>query len=265
MLLPHDDRGSGDAVVLLHAGVADRTQWRDHLEPLARAGHRVVAVDLPGFGDAPESSGPHAPWRDVLDTMDALSIDRAALVGNSAGAGVALRVAAVAPDRVAALVLISPGLPGAEPSPQLATAWAAEEEALERGDVDAAVAAVVDAWTLPDASADVRDRVAAMQRRAFVTQLATTDFTEAPDPVQDNPAILSDLQIDALCLAGGRDMPDFRDGARTLAASLHRARHAEIADAGHLAPLETPDELRALVLEFLASVAGPAGGGPAPG
>jgi 3-oxoadipate enol-lactonase len=252
VVLPHDERGSGDAVVLLHAGVADRTEWQAHLEPLAAAGHRTVAMDLPGFGEAPEPPGPQAPWRDVLETMDALDIGRAALVGNSLGAAVALRVAVVAPERVAAMALISARVPGVEPSPPLAAAWAAEEAALERGDVEAAVAAVVSAWTLPDAPADVREQVAAMQRRAFATQLATTDFAEAPDPVEDNPAILSDLEIDALCIAGGHDMPDFRDGAVTLAGMLPRGRHVEIASAGHLAPLECPEELRALLVAFLA-------------
>jgi pimeloyl-ACP methyl ester carboxylesterase len=48
--LPHDEAGSGPAVVLLHAGVADRTMWSEHLEHLADAGYRAVAMDLPGFG-----------------------------------------------------------------------------------------------------------------------------------------------------------------------------------------------------------------------
>src|SRR5207249_237450 len=106
----------GPAVVLLHAGVADRSEWAAHLEPLAAAGFRAVAVDLPGFGDAPEEPGPQAPWRDVLATMDALGIERAAVVGNSFGAAVALRVAVAAPARVSALVLLSGRAPGAEPS-----------------------------------------------------------------------------------------------------------------------------------------------------
>ena len=63
--------------------------------------------------------------------MDALAIDRAALVGNSFGGAVALRAAAVAPDRVTALALISAPAPGVEPSDELEAAWAAEEEALE--------------------------------------------------------------------------------------------------------------------------------------
>jgi hypothetical protein len=70
------------------------------------------------------------------------------------------RFEAVAPQRVWALALISAPAPGLDPSPELETAWKAEEEALERGDVDAAVAAVVDAWTLPGAPDDMRDRVA---------------------------------------------------------------------------------------------------------
>src|SRR5579862_5325650 len=51
--LPHDLIGAGPAVVLVHAGVADRAMWSDHLQPLAREGYRVLALDMPGFGDAP--------------------------------------------------------------------------------------------------------------------------------------------------------------------------------------------------------------------
>jgi 3-oxoadipate enol-lactonase len=104
-VLPHDELGSGPALVLLHAGVADRSMWADHLRPLADAGYRAVAPELPGFGEVPLPEGKYAPWADVLRTMDELAIERAALVGNSFGADVALRVALVAPDRVSALVL----------------------------------------------------------------------------------------------------------------------------------------------------------------
>ena len=46
MKLPHSEHGDGPAVLLLHAGIADRRMWDEHLEPLAAAGYRVVAVDL---------------------------------------------------------------------------------------------------------------------------------------------------------------------------------------------------------------------------
>lgn len=250
-MLPHDERGSGPAVLLLHAGIADRTMWSEHLEPLAAAGHRVVAVDLPGFGEAIVGEGEQAPWMDVLEAMDGLGIEDAALVGNSFGGAVALRVAVVAPARVSALALISSPAPDAAPSAELEAAWAAEEAAMARGDLDGAVDAVVSAWTLPDAPPALRERIAAMQRRAFVLQAQAGDVSEAPDPLEQNLHALGQLQMPTLVAWGAHDMSDFRDAAYVLSRSIPLARREVIEDAGHLAPLETPDAFRSLLLDFL--------------
>jgi pimeloyl-ACP methyl ester carboxylesterase len=255
--LPFDEVGEGPAVVLLHAGVADRTMWAEHLQPLALSGHRVVAMDLPGFGQASATPGEQAPWADVLRTMDELGIERAALIGNSFGGAVALRVAVVAPERVWALALISAPAPGLEPSPELEAAWETEEKALDREDLDAAVAAVIDAWTLPGAPGAVRDRVAAMQRRAFELQAAATSATEAPDPVESDPDALTRLNVPAVVAAGELDKPDFLEGAKLLAEALPRARHVVIDGAGHLAPLETPEVFRELVVALLREQSAP--------
>jgi pimeloyl-ACP methyl ester carboxylesterase len=249
-MLPYDETGSGPAVVLLHAGVADRTMRSEHLQPLAEAGFRAIALDLPGFGEAPVAQRDE-PWSDVLQTLDELSVDHAALVGNSFGGAVALRVAHLAPARCLALTLFSAPPPRLEPSPELAAAWEAEEAALERADTDAAVDAVVEAWTLPDAPPALRDRVAAMQRRAFTLQAQGPEPEETPDPVEEDPDALGGLDVPALVAAGERDIPDFRDGAVALAETLPQARHAVIASAGHLPPLEVPERFRELLLDFL--------------
>jgi pimeloyl-ACP methyl ester carboxylesterase len=248
--LPLDEVGQGPAVVLLHAGVADRTMWAEHLDPLARSGFRVVALDLPGFGEARISPGEQAPWADVLGTLDELGVDRAALVGCSYGGAVALRVAAVASERVWALGLVSAPAPGLDPSPELEAAWDAEETALSRGDVEAAVAAVVDTWTLPGASDALRQRVAEMQRRAFALQADGPPVSEAADPVEDLDAVTA-LQVPALVAVGEFDKRDFVEGARRLADALPAARHAVIEGAGHLAPLEAPAALQELVVALL--------------
>jgi pimeloyl-ACP methyl ester carboxylesterase len=238
--------------VLLHAGIADRTMWGAHLEPLAAAGLRAVALDLPGFGEAPVDVSGAPEWESVAETMDALSIDHAVLVGNSFGGAMALRTAFVAPERISALVLVSAPPPALEPSAQLQAAWKAEGEAVERGDLDAAVAAVVEAWVLPDAPQALRDRVAAMQRRALELQVGA-DPEEPPDPLKENLGDLAAIQAPALVLAGERDMPDFLEGAETIAAALPHARHGVIAGAGHLVPLDAPETFREQVLGFLRS------------
>jgi pimeloyl-ACP methyl ester carboxylesterase len=220
--------------------------WSEHLEPLAAAGYRVIAPDLPGFGEAPVSSGPQAPWNDVLETMRELELDRAALVGNSFGGAVALRAAVVAPAAVSSLALISAPAPELEPSDELEAAWEAEEDALEDGDLDGAVEAVLEAW-VPER---LRDRVRPMQRRAFELQAQTGEVGEAPDPAEKLDA-LRGIEVPALIAAGEGDMRDFLDGAEAMARVMPGARSEVIAGAGHLAPLETPEAFRTLILEFL--------------
>jgi 3-oxoadipate enol-lactonase len=246
-MIPYDEAGAGPVVILLHAGVADRRMWADLLPQLAGAGFRAIAFDLPGFGEAEIEPGPQAPWNDVLMAMNELGIERAALVGNSFGAAVALRVAVIAPARISSLVLVSTPMPG-EPSERLAEAWEAEGEALERGDVDAAVEAVAEAWTRPG---PVRELVEEMQRRAFELQLEAGAVEDAPDPVEEDPESLTRIDMPVLAIAGAEDMPDFVTGADTLARVVPGARHAVVQGAGHLVPLEAPDEFLALLIDFL--------------
>ncbi|MGH2973713.1 MAG: alpha/beta fold hydrolase, partial [Solirubrobacterales bacterium] len=124
------------------------------------------------------------------------------------------------------------------------------EGGLERGDKEAAVQAAVDAWTMPGAPPDLRERVASMQRRAFEQQ-GNAEPADAADPLEDDPSALAKINVPALVAAGEHDLVDFRQGAEAMARTLPRARHAVIAGAGHLAPLETPVVFRELILGFL--------------
>jgi len=252
MELPRTEAGEGPAVLLLHAGIADRTMWDEHLEPLAAAGYRVVAMDLPGFGEAVAGPGPVAHWEDVPATMDALGIGRAAIVGNSFGAAVALRVAAVAPQRVDSLALFSASaVPEPDPSPELLAAWEAEEAAVAAGDVEQAVAAVVSAWVRPQAPDEVRDRIAAMQRANYASH-QEQEPEQAVDPLEEDPALVGRIGCPTLIAAGEGDLVDFRNAVGELDALLPRSKTALLADCGHLAPLEAPQEFRRLVAEHLA-------------
>jgi pimeloyl-ACP methyl ester carboxylesterase len=75
---------------------------------------RVVAVDLPGFGDSDKPIGAayDAPFfaDAMIDLLDALELDRADLIGNSLGGRVALEVALRDPARFGRLALLAPSL-----------------------------------------------------------------------------------------------------------------------------------------------------------
>lgn len=101
------DRGKGPPVVLIHGFASSLNNWRGVMDALDDD-HRVIALDLKGFGwtDRPEGDYSPAAQADlVLGLMDALEVPRAALVGHSWGASVALAVALRAPARVSRLAL----------------------------------------------------------------------------------------------------------------------------------------------------------------
>jgi pyruvate dehydrogenase E2 component (dihydrolipoamide acetyltransferase) len=110
--LAGDDEGTGDALVLLHGVGTSRLVWRRVIEPLARS-RRVIAVDVPGFGDS-EPAGPGFDLDTVADRLvDGLEPERFDVVGHSLGGAVAVAVAARHPEAVRRLVLVAPA--GLEP------------------------------------------------------------------------------------------------------------------------------------------------------
>ncbi len=101
------DEGEGDAVVLIHGFASSLETWAT-VRPALRERHRVLALDLKGFGWTDRPAGdysPEAQARLVLALMDQRGIERAALVAHSWGSSVALQVALQAPDRVTRIAL----------------------------------------------------------------------------------------------------------------------------------------------------------------
>src|SRR4051812_17569392 len=144
MLLNHAVTGTGPALLLLHSGVCDSRQW--DTQRLLAAERTLVTVDLRGYGASPLPPEPYSDARDVLAVLDALGIEAAAVVGSSAGGGVALQLACAAPDRVSSLVLLCSAGPGVEPTADLRAFVEQESALLERGDLDAATALNVRTW-----------------------------------------------------------------------------------------------------------------------
>lgn len=121
-LLAYDEAGTGSPVVLLHAGIADRRMWRDQIAPLATR-HRVITVDLRGYGESELPPSAFAHHDDVVGLLDALGLASAALVGCSFGGAVAIDTALAHPHRVSALALLGTAVSGHEWSEQTNELW----------------------------------------------------------------------------------------------------------------------------------------------
>ena len=106
--------GRGRPVLLLHGLGATKISWVPLLGPLSDR-HQLVVPDLPGHGESEKPRVDYTPRfyaRVVRHLMDELEIERALVVGNSMGGRVALELALRSPNRVAALALLDPAVPG---------------------------------------------------------------------------------------------------------------------------------------------------------
>ena len=104
--------GAGEPVLLVHGFADSAYSWHRNLDALAGAGFRALAYDQPGCGESalPEGFrfGVDDLARVALGVLDALSVERAHVVGSSMGGGVALYLAVHHPDRVRRVVAVAP-------------------------------------------------------------------------------------------------------------------------------------------------------------
>lgn len=102
--------GEGPPLVFVHGLIERWTQWVEQLSVFASS-HRVIAMDLPGFGDSPmpvEKISVPGYARTIEQLLDALQVSAAAFVGHSMGGFTSVELAINFPERVERLALISP-------------------------------------------------------------------------------------------------------------------------------------------------------------
>jgi len=113
----YDTGGEGTPLMLLHQAPTSSLDFAATFPAFARAGQRILAVDMPGFGmsDAPEAPATIFTYRDAaLAVLDSLGVKRAHVLGHHTGNYVAVELAVAHPDRVDKVVLYGPTLSKAE-------------------------------------------------------------------------------------------------------------------------------------------------------
>ena len=256
--IAYDDTGGDGPLILAIPGMGDlRSEYRLLRPALEAAGHRVVTMDVRGFGATSawwNDYSAHAVGRDALALIEHLGAPSAIILGNSFAAGSALWAAHDRPARVGGVVLLGPIVHDLEPSwfqklalrigfagPWRVRFWITYWNSLfptcrpaDHGPVRAAL------------TQNLREpgRMAAL--------VAMVGLSKA-----DTAAMMTDSRVPALVVMGSRD-PDFPDAvaeARRLAAQL-RARSLIVDGAGHYPHVEMPERVVPGLLAFAAQVHG---------
>lgn len=260
----------GVPVLLLHGLGATFASMLPLISDLAKT-HRVIAPDLPGFGESAKPRGRYdAPWfaRWGLNFLDALQVQSASVVGNSLGGRVALELGMSAPDRVDGLALLCPS-PAFRRMRQFSPLVRLLRPELAALGVPISHRLVVEGirafFSVPDrlpqewydAAADEFQRVFASRkaRLALFAALRQIYLEQAHGDLGFWDRLPA-LAPPALFVWGDRDRLVPAGFSRHVQAALPAARSVVLADCGHVPQFEHREQTSALVLELLGHVRG---------
>ncbi len=226
--------GSGSPVILLHGGLGHSGNWGYQVPALIEKGYRAVVIDSRGHGRSTRDAQPYSyelMTSDVLSVMDRLNLEKAAFVGWSDGACIAMILASQAPERVAGVFFFAcnmdpSGTKEFEFTPII-------ERCIGRHRKDYA-----ELSSTPDQFNDFSEAVGLMQR--------TQPNYSANDLAQINvPVVIVQSEHDEFIK---------REHAEYLARSIPNAEFVYLPGVSHFAPLQRPEQFNIATLTFLGKV-----------
>jgi len=227
--------GQGPAVVLLHGGMGNATNWGYQVPVLIEAGYRAIVIDSRGQGRSSNDGRPFSYVQmadDTLAVLDVLGVERAAFVGWSDGACTSLILADDQPERSAGVFFFACNVDESGTKPFVYTETIGR--CLERHRKDWAALSPT-----PDAFDATFEAVGVMQR----------------SQPNYNSADLGRIGVPVWSVLGEHDEFIKREHAAYLAEAIPGASLHILAGVSHFAPVQRPDVFNGAMLEFLRSVA----------
>lgn len=258
------DLGDGPPLVFIHGLSGSWPNWLEQL-PVFADSHRVIAMDLPGFGHSPM---PHeritiSGYARLLDGLfDELAIDAATIVGNSMGGFVSAELAIAFPERVERMVLVSPAGLSTYRHPRGTRAL----PALHRGE---RIVAAYTAWMASKSDIVTKRALLRNATLGLVTRhpgrlpaaLAAEQLRGAGKPgfIQALEANLDydfrhrlpEIVCPTLIVWGDSDRVITVRDAAVFAEMISGSRKVIYEDTGHMSQIERPDAFNSLLRDFL--------------
>ena len=242
--------GAGRPVVLLHSLLADRSSF-DPLAALLGTTHRVILLDLPGFGGShPVAGGLEAVADRVAEAIRALRLEQTpVLLGNGYGGFVALLTAIRHPSIAARLVLADCGAAFSEPGRQAFRNMSAAASAKGLG----AIAEVAMRRLFAPAFQEAHPELVEQRRARFLAVHPETFHAAcAALAALDLRAQVPGVAMPVLVLVGEQDEATPPEMARELASLLPDARFVLLPGCAHVPQLQAPQQFLSAISEFVA-------------
>jgi 3-oxoadipate enol-lactonase len=250
--LYYEQEGQGSDLILIHGLGMSLRDWDAHMPDLAKH-HRVLRIDVRGFGQSDKPPGPYSPQlfaSDVAGIARACHITRAHVAGISMGGVITQRLVFDFPELVQSMTLISTS---SEVNTQAQAAWEKLANGVERQGFTAAdgmadrlhAASFTKAY--PERVQHRQRLTAANDPRAFAAAArAVSAFNWTAD--------LERVQVPTLILQGLEDVLTPPGGGVKMSRALSHSRLLMLPECGHFVPDEKPEIFTNALLAFLAGV-----------
>jgi len=239
--LYYEEAGSGETMIFLHDGLIHSVVWDEQFEYFSKK-YRVIRYDRRGFGKSPLPEKPYSDVADLYKVFENFKIEKAILVGMSAGSRLALDFAVTYPEKIAMLILVSPVVSGLELTEHFINRGGHRPPDLDfNSDAYRHYWVTTDPYEIWEGNTDTRE--------------LTKKILDA-NPHNTDPRIFQLMQRSTLAygqldkitaptflIVGESDIADIHTHAGAILARIKGARRAIILKAGHRVPMEQPQAL----------------------
>src|SRR5262245_21716448 len=244
--------GQGPVIVMFHDGLLHRETWDAQFVSFAK-NYRVIRWDRRGYGRSDVPKAPYSDLDDLLVLLKHLKVERATIMGCSAGGMLSIHMALDHPELVSALILVGPIVSG----------FRFSDHFIKRGERgmpnnNAPVEQKIDYWTSKDPWIIAPENTAAKKR---MKELLTANPQNLSVPFQyirlpSDPALgrLSQIKVPTLIVVGESDVPDVHAHVGAIESGITNSKRVVLVHSGHLPHMEVPDVFNRVVLDFLQSV-----------
>lgn len=264
LTIHYNEFGTGtETVIMLHGSGPGATSWANfsqNVEPLVNAGYRVILLDSPGWGKSDpivvSESRSHVNAAALKGVMDALSIQKAHLVGNSMGGHSATAFTLDHPERVGKLILMGGGTGGLSSFTPMPTEGIKRLQALYRNPTLDNLRAMMDIFVYDSSSLTdelLQQRLANILARQDHLDNFVKSLDLNPRQFPDFGASLTTISAPTLIMWGRDDRFVPMDSALRLLAHIPHAELHLFNRCGHWVQWEHKERFNALVLDFLAA------------
>lgn len=244
------DTGQGDTILLIHGSTGSIADWQESIVDQLAESHRVVAFDSYGFGLSERNNSfdyGYDLWtQQAKEVLDALEIERAVVVGHSAGALTAVNLAAKHPEKIRGVILTGHGLT-VDPAqmipilPGIGELWTAQRTIIGE--------------TFSDS---YREQAEAVHRirgtRAAYLSFLRSQYSIAFLRNFMFSSVYEDIGVPVLQMHGALDQSQEIDSARDLSSRLSDTRFVAIEGSDHFIHIDEPDQWVDEVTKFMASL-----------